>query len=598
MASRDEINNLQQQQIETEQQAVAAQSNLAIKQKLFTDILKELIKSGQFTLKEGQDLSKTSELLNKVLKERIKQEQLVTKAVQEATKADRKLAEVKQQEAQVAKQKVEEAKKPNFLKNFFSLNSFRDDGKNSFEEMMRAKQRVQGIGDIFSGNIMSGVRLVGTSFKGLATFMKGPYYIALETSVKKLSEFDKALSKATKTSALMAGGITSSVGQSSDISRWSRGIDRRMNEKIIKYPLYEIGMQKRFDDYSTFIGHNFGTASLQGIDRKRDLYKTLGYAEYGLGASGISPDSAMNLVSNLRTIEGKSSTGIYAQIERFLNRTKTSSILSPEQALQQATSLYDQTKHLGTNFEWASRMVQAFEYQLKKGTMSLSDFAAGNRALQSGGVSKNAGIAALLTDYATRTGIALPTAFTRSNAVGQGFALSSPEMLGSNAVAKAMSGKITEMIGQMGMTTKYEKAGALQLILQSMGINVSATAASNAIRSDGTVNLQSAGIMGGSAFQKKALEEQEAKNYQEQVKNFYKNTESYQKTIADTLSMFFSYYKLDVLSNSIQDNAYKSQLEQWRAFASGLKSYKGMEYSGTREEAQEIFAQLVQQATM
>jgi len=483
----------------------------------------------------------------------------------------------------------QESKKPGFLKNFFSLNSLRSSGENSFEEMIRSRQRVQGLGDIFSGNIMSGIRQLGTSFKGLSKFMSGPYYAALELSVKKLLEFDNALTKATKTSAMMAGGITSSAGTSDSYSR----IDKKLDEKIMKYPLYQIGMQGRFDEYSKFISQNFGVASLRGIQNKTGLYRTLGMAEYGLGSAGISPDSALSLVSNLRTLEGKNEVGIYAQLQRLLLRSKESSVFSPQQALQQATSLYDQTKHLGINFEWASKTIQSFEKELKKGTITLSDFAAVNRALRSGGISKNAGIAAMVVDYASRSGIGLPSEFLSSNALGQGFGISTEMMLKNNKFATAYQGTIQEQLNQIGGSTKMERAGALQYLLGQYGINIGPEMALKAIKSNGQIDLIGQGIIGSKAFENQLTEAEQATKYQEEIKNFYKNTESYQKTIADTLSMFFSYYKSDTLSHNIQDNAKKAEIEQWRAFASGVTEYKGTVYRGTRQEAQEIFAKLV-----
>lgn len=590
----DNLEDLNRQLAEAQERSTQIEQEYSTNRQNLSKIGKEYFKESLLTLDSTKQYAEQLKKLTRTLQKVDESNKAFDKALDEATKLQRRKVEKAKQEVSAIEKRIEEAKKPGFLKDFFSLKSFRSNGENSFEDMIRARQRVQGLGDIFSGNIMSGVRQLGTSFKGLSKFMSGPYYAALELSVKKLLEFDKSLSKASKTSAMMAGGITSSAGTSQNYSR----IDKKLDEKILKYPLYQIGMQGRFDDYSSFISKNFGTASLGGIDTKKELYRTLARAEYGLGASGISPDSAMSLVSNLRTLEGKSEKGIYAQLQRLLTRSKYSSVFSPEQAIQQASSLYDQTKHLGTNFEWASRTIQRFEMELKRGTMSLSDFAAANRAFQSGGVSRNAGIGALVADFAGRSGISLPTNFINSNAVGQGFALSSPAMLGNNNFARALSGKITEMVNEMGMNSPFEKAGALQLILQSMGINVSATAAQRSINKNGQIDLISSGIAGSSAFQRKADEEAQAEAYEKEVQQFYKNTESYQKTIADTLSTWFNYWGQDKLKYSIKDQAQLAQINQWRAFASGATEYNGWVYKGTRQEAQEIFNQLVQQATM
>ena len=528
-------------------------------------------------IKELKNISKND---LDIAKKRLRESQLLRKAMVE--------------NADVYKKVLNQQNKPNFLKDFFSLKSFRATGENSFEDMIRARQRVQGLGDIFSGNIMSGIRQLGTSFKGLSKFMSGPYYAALELSIKKLLEFDNALTKAAKTSAMMAGGITSSAGTSDSYSR----IDKRLDEKIMKYPLYQIGMQGRFDEYSKFISQNFGVASLRGIENKTGLYRTLGMAEYGLGSAGISPDSALSLVSNLRTLEGKNEVGIYAQLQRLLLRSKESSVFSPQQALQQATSLYDQTKHLGINFEWASKTIQSFEKELKKGTITLSDFAAVNRALRGGGMSKNAGVAAMVVDYASRSGIGLPSEFLSSNALGRGFGISTEAMLKNNKFAMAYQGTIQEQLNQIGGSTKMEKAGALQYLLGQYGVNISPEMALKAIKSNGQIDLIGQGIIGSSAFERQAKEQAQAEAYEKEVQQFYKNTESYQKTIADTLSTWFNYWGQDRLKYSIKDHAQLAELNQWRAFASGATEYNGMVYRGTRQEAQEVFNQLVQKATM
>ena len=399
---------------------------------------------------------------------------------------------------------------------------------NSFEEMYRVRQRFGGLEQMFSGNIVSGLSQTLGSFKSIANIMKGPYFLALSLVTKGLLALDGALAKATQTAVSMTGGINSArlggLGQRFD----NMGFVARTRQN-----LHEIGMGKEYDNIVGSLIKNYGYGSYQG--RQSEFITSLGYAQKGLGSLGISADTANTLMSNLRLIEGKDTIGTYAQLNRLVDRMvgndkkgiKGMSYLSPEQAMQQTMSLFDQAKALGLNFEWANKAIVKFEEQLKKGTMTLNDFAAINRSLQSGGLSQNAGLGALITEYASRAGINLPENFVNSNALGQGFALTLPSMLSNRNILKAYQGQLSEMVQQIGGSNKYEQAGALQAILQSRGINVSATAALEAIRPDGSVDLEKANIMGSKAFQKKEKEEQEAKDYQQAVKDYYTGSTGY-----------------------------------------------------------------------
>ena len=199
-----------------------------------------------------------------------------------------------------------------------------------------------------------------------------------------------------------------------------------------------------------------------------------------------------------------------------------------EEALNQASSLYSQSKNLGVNFEWASRQIKNFEKSLELGTRSMSDFAAVNRSLFSGGVKQNAGIAGLVTDFATRSGVNLPSSFLNQNIIGQSFSLSMPNLISNPNLIKAYSGQLNEMIQQMGGGTREEQAGMLQMILQSRGVNVSSQAALDSITSSG-VDLEAGGIMGKKAFARREKEQQDAKDYQELVKKYYTGTATYQE---------------------------------------------------------------------
>lgn len=410
---------------------------------------------------------------------------------------------------------------------FLEKLGFKEPGKDDLATQYRARQMAGGVESIMEGRFASGARQILSTFPKVANFMGGPYYLALQTVVSGLLKLDSALAKATKTAASMTGGINSQM---------LGGLGQRFNNMSFvastRMKLHDIGMGSEYDKIVNAMTSGYGYEAYRG--RQARTIESLAYAQKGLGSLGISADVANTLMSNLALLEGKGQVGQYAQLQRFIERAvgdKTGKngtrYLSPEEYMRQSISLYDQTKMLGINFEWANRAIKQFEGELKKGTMSLSDFAAVNRSLQGGGLSQNAGLGALITNYASRSGIKLPQSFLQSNALGQGFALSLPSVLSNRNILQAYQGQLQEIINQIGGSNKYERAGALQAILQSRGINISATAAERAIKSDGTVDLAGAGIMGTSAFKKQKEEEEAAKAYKKAVEDYYQGSEGY-----------------------------------------------------------------------
>ena len=453
--------------------------------------------------------------------------------------------------------------------------------RDSFEQMYRVRQRFGGIEQMFSGNLLSGLSQFAGSFKNISRIMGGPYFLALQTVITALLKFDNALAKASTTASSITGGLQSQyIG---------KGLSSMAYNTNLKNDLFKIGMQGQRDELISALQKNYGYASYEG--NQREFINTMAYGQKGLSAYGIEPGSTNQLISNLRLIEGKNQQGVYAQLQRLADRFNKMSAMSPEQALQQATSLYDQTKHLGTNFEWASKAIQRFEVGLKNGTISLNDFAAVNRALRGGGISKNAGIAAMVVDYASRSGINLPTSFMSSNILGQGFGISTRAMLQNSQFAKAYQGTIQEQLNQIGGSTKLEKAGALQYLLGQYGINISPEMAEKAIKSNGQIDLLGTNIIGTGIFQREKDEKIQAEKYQSLVESYYKGTTSWH---TQTLA------KLDKLIS----NTGSSFAEGWEGNldpnATGLKAfgqYMGYAWSeGIWKQFGNIFKAIGEQA--
>lgn len=393
-----------------------------------------------------------------------------------------------------------------------------DKSESGLTAIRRAENITGGIEAMFSGNFMSGLKQFGTAIPQIANFMGGPLFIGISLVARGLLKLDGALAKATKTATLMSGGLQSNfVG-----NRWA-SVAFNAN---LKSGLYDIGMQGEFENIANAMTKNYGIASYK--NNQKSIIESMAYAQSGLGAYGISADQSNSLVRNLRLLEGKNETGVYAQLKRLQDRFQKMSIYSPEEALKQASSLYSQSKNLGVNFEWASKQIKYFEKSLELGTRSMSDFAAVNRSLFSGGVKQNAGIAGLVTDFAARSGVSLPSSFLNQNIIGQSFSLSMPNLISNPNLIKAYSGQLNEMIQQMGGGTREEQAGMLQMILQSRGVNVTSQAALDSITSSG-VDLEAGGIMGKKAFARHEKKVKDAEDYQKLVRDYYTGTASYQE---------------------------------------------------------------------
>lgn len=392
-----------------------------------------------------------------------------------------------------------------------------DKSESGLTAIRRAENITGGIEAMFSGNFISGLKQFGTAIPQIANFMSGPMFIGISLVARGLLKLDNALAKATKTATLMSGGLQSNfVG-----NRWA-SVAFNAN---LKNSLYDIGMQGEFENIASAMTKNYGIAYYK--NNQKNIIESMAYAQSGLGAYGVSADQSNSLVRSLRLLEGKNETGIYAQLKRLQDRFQGMAI-SPEEALNQASSLYSQSKNLGINFEWASRQIKNFEKSLELGTRSMSDFAAVNRSLFSGGVKQNAGIAGLVTDFAARSGVNLPSSFLNQNIIGQSFSLSMPSLISNPNLIKAYSGQLNEMIQQMGGGTREEQAGMLQMILQSRGVNVTSQAALDSITSSG-VDLEAGGIMGKKAFARREQEQQDAEDYKKLVRNYYTGTASYQE---------------------------------------------------------------------
>ena len=142
----------------------------------------------------------------------------------------------------------------------------------------------------------------------------------------------------------------------------------------------------------------------------------------------------------------------------------------------------------------------------------------------------------MVVDFATRSGLNLPSELLASDPMGKGFALSTKSMLSNSQFALAYQGMIQEKLNQMGGATKQDKAARLQTFLSALNVNIGPEMAQRAIKSDGTVDLIGTKILGAKMGDKEEVERKQAEAYQKKVESYYTASTSWHNQVLTSLS--------------------------------------------------------------
>ena len=544
------LNNLEQQSIRAQQEATSAQNQFVEKQKVYQQLLNELAKSGQLNLKEGADLAKVEKLLNQVLQERIRQEQLRKKIVDEVTKNDKKLAEVKAQEANVAKARVEQERKileqETRERNKFSnkIKSWSwwtgEDSSNVGLQAIRSAEKISGgIDSIFSGNFLSGAKEIGSAFPKIAKLMGGPLSIAIQATISGLTKLDKGFASFRKNIVENTGGVYSPFLGG---NRTGTIIDNATMKIALRH---NYGYDDKISELSATAIQSSGLGRLLDSNNKLDTgrlaFRAINQAaSYNyLGSLGVQQGSIDKLFSIYRNLEGRSENSTLAKQYRLSELFKRSNYMSINEGVSQSISLYEQTKSLGTNFDWAAQTVKKFDKALQLGEVSLNDFASVTKSIRGADTGRATGIAAMIKDIAIRNGIELPKEFMGSSDLGAGLYLQTRKGLGDKNIQKAI--KLLGLQIQSGMSlgsTEYDQARGLQMILQGIfGSSISPEMA---------LDIQQGGnwasILGGKS-NIESNEGQDANELRKNARKYYTNGLSFMeeagkafKTLADWIT--------------------------------------------------------------
>lgn len=419
----------------------------------------------------------------------------------------------------LSKEVNEQVKKPNFWQR---IGFVEKPGEDQFKQLYRARQIAGGLETIAGGSVGYGIRQIASAFPTVANFMTGPYYLAIKGVTTALKLLDDEIAKTKKEISSITGGVFSPYQNSY--------IGAQLYENRLQDALSHFGLRDKALEIgktvigSTPIGDIYDRSGQ--LNQQALLQRTLsqGAAMNYMGSLGISSDSIEKMFRISRTIEGMNETGALATQYRLAQRFKTSRFMTEGEGAQQSLALYEQTKSLGVNFEWASRTVKKFDEALQKGEISLNDFAALTRGVKGSDAGRSTGIAAMLKDYALRNGIMLPEEFMQSSDRGAGLYLQTRSGISNKAIQQALIGLAKEQQGNIlfGSST-LDQAAALQTILSGIfNTNISA---------DMAKRIQTGGnwedLLGGRSGVKPSDEANQAAALLKESKEFYENTRSY-----------------------------------------------------------------------
>lgn len=458
-------------------------------------------------------------------------------------------------------------KEQNAKKSFFERVGFVNrPAQDQLAVQYSARQMAGGIESILEGRFGSGARQILSTFPKVANFMAGPYFLAIQAVTSGLLKFDEAIAKAKQQVISSTGGVFSPFRQDSIGASLYR---LRIGERLKNYGLQGKAAEIMGAAYSsTGLGATLDVEGNISKDLLEQRAINQGAALKYMSSLGISEGSINNLLRISRNLEGQSEIGALATQYRLAERFRRSRYMTEDEGMQQSLALYEQTKSLGINFEWASRTVAKFDKALQLGEVSLSDFAAVTRGLRGADTGRATGIAALIKDVAARNGITLPKEFMESSDLGAGLYLQTREGLSNKNIQRALQLAGLQIQGGMSLESgKYDQARGLQMILQ--GLYGSSVSPEMALRVQETGNWLD--ILGGRGGVKPEVAAMQADELHNAAKNLYKEERSVAQAISEGIGSLLTAYKAGILVNINE--------HQWGALAQMLNPVTGVSAS-------------------
>lgn len=485
------------------------------------------------------------------------------------------------------KQAIQEQTKKN--ESFLSRIGFKEPGKDDLATQYRARQMAGGIESIMEGRFSSGARQILSTFPKVANFMGGPYFLAIQAVTSGLLKLDEAIFKAKQQVISSTGGVFSPFRQD---ALGASLYKIRIGEALKDYGLQGKSAEIMGAAYSsTGLGATLYTQGpLKGEVNKNLLEQRAinqGAVLKYMSSLGISEGSINNLLKISRNLEGQSEAQAMATQYRLADRFRKSRYMTEEEGMQQSLSLYEQTKSLGVNFEWASRTVAKFDRALQLGEVSLNDFAAITRSIKGSDAGRATGIASMIKDIAVRNGINLPEEFINSSDLGAGLYLQTREGISNKNIQQALKLLGTQIQGGMSIgSSEYDQARGLQMVLQQLyGSNISADMALKVQRSGNWTD-----ILGGRSGVKPEDIIDQANNLKSEAKKLHEEERSVAQAVTEGVGTLINAYKAGILVN-INEKQFGTFLQMMNpassVFSAGkiLKSGFNVLDNGTMEPA-------------
>lgn len=467
----DNLEDLNRQLEEAQNKATKAEKEYSSVRDQLSKMGDEYYKTTLLTVEEQKNVIQKYKTLRETLNKEIERRNVLNKALDEETKVEKQKVEKTKQEVTEIQKKIEEAKKPSTWKKLLGTAQ----SENSFEQMYRVRQRFGGIEQILAGNIGSGLSQFAGSFKAISTIMGGPLFLAIQTVTSGLLRLDKAIAE-TRNEVMSATGGALSPFRGNYVG--SLTFRNQLQSGLLTY-----GQQDQWKELASTALQSTGMGSIINpntgkIDENLLAERTLnqGSTLKYMTSMGISADTVNKLFKISRNIEKMDEIGSQSLQYRLAKMFSTSRSMTTQEGAEQSISLYEQTKSLGVNFEWAARTVRKFDDALQKGEVTLNDFAAISRGVKGADTGRAAGLAAMLKDYAMRSGIELPREFMQASDVGAGFYLTTREGIANKSIQRALVGMAKEQGAGINFgSTQLDQAAALQYYLGKgpYGANIS-----------------------------------------------------------------------------------------------------------------------------
>ena len=317
------------------------------------------------------------------------------------------------------------------------------------------------------GNILGGLKQLGSAIPAVAKLMGGPLSIAIQGLVTSLIAIDKHLTKLNREVLSTTGGLYSSYlnktyTEKLSYSKTIEDLARNYHRQGEKEELMQ-AIQKNFAPsiaYSAKTGLPIIAASLAN----RTAFESIGIDK------NYSDQLLFKLIRQ-RGMSAGAAAGSLNNLLKFATSEKRTGIYSDQEIIKKSDELYTMTRAYGTSMEWAAKYVNRFSKEIELGTIAMSDFASYNKGIREGDTGKLAGIGQLLVEHGQATGLNIPKEMLESS--GNSLAMSWNFRKLAESGNKDLLKLLSSWLGmQTGNIAGSNEAAAMETLYSLVGPNL------------------------------------------------------------------------------------------------------------------------------